>query len=356
MHPEISLPKKFGSLESVRALAALAVIVFHAGTVAAVQGFIEEPTGYSYWGKYGVHVFFCLSGFVICYVHFDDLGKPERCPNYLWRRWARIWPLYAVLTLAQVAYSLVTGDTQDVNPTRVITSLLFLDLNVTPIIVVGWTLVHEAFFYLSFVLFLLVHRNIAAWGFLGFLGLQTVVEFSSGGEGTLAPWVFHQLRWYFISGIGAALVIRDFIASNRLRLSVLPGIQIGLMLLIMIVTRGLGADYELTTLRMFRSLMIEFVLVGLVVAEIRGYLSFPAFLKYLGKASYSIYLVHATFLFLGLKILASRFPDLVTNHIYAVMTTLGLLSVVVGIVTHETLEKFLNRMTRKLANWYQSGR
>lgn len=348
----INHSKRLASLEALRALAALAVVVYHGGAIAADQGFIDEPTNYSYWGKYGVHVFFCLSGFVICFVHYDDLGKPDRCARYLWRRWARIWPLYAAITIAQAAFSMVTGIGEEIDLSRLMTSLMFLDLNTSPIVTVGWTLVHEAFFYFIFVVFMLVNRRLAAWGFVAFILIQALMEFFPADRATLSPWVFHQLRWLFISGIGGALVVRDL--ANRGRLSALSSFQIGIMLILLVLSVNGGQSHELTTNRLFRALLIQTFLVGVVVLEKRGVLNFSALLTYLGKASYSIYLVHATFMSLGLKICSSKYPQIVSDHIYLVITILGIGGVVVGIVTHETLEKSLTNLTKRLPKWHQS--
>ena len=53
-----------------------------------------------------VDFFFMLSGFIICYRYLDQLSSPsrERTARYLALRFARIWPVHAVMVIAFVLY------------------------------------------------------------------------------------------------------------------------------------------------------------------------------------------------------------------------------------------------------------
>lgn len=82
------------ALTGLRGIAALWVLAYHAGLSAA--------------GYLGVDLFFVLSGFIIAY-NYADAGLAADGPRYrefLWRRLARIYPVYLaalLLTLAAVA-------------------------------------------------------------------------------------------------------------------------------------------------------------------------------------------------------------------------------------------------------------
>jgi len=86
------------SLQVLRAIAALAVVCYHACL------FVERETGqvlFGGWyhlGELGVDFFFVLSGFIIAHVHGHELGLPNCAPRYLKRRFFRIYPLLFVLT------------------------------------------------------------------------------------------------------------------------------------------------------------------------------------------------------------------------------------------------------------------
>jgi len=344
--------QRFASLEAFRGLAALAVIVFHAGSIAALQGYVDGQDPYTYWGKYGVHLFFCLSGFVICYAHFDDLGRPERGPHYLWRRWARIWPLYAVLTCAQVVFAIILNGGAGITTTKVVTSLLFLDFDEPPIIMVGWTLVHEAFFYLLFLVFLVVDRKVSAVGFILFLVVQSLIEFSHHQSEAMMGWVFHQLRWYFLSGVGAALLIKYVEDHSRKHLLLLAGIQIGIMLAGMLYFALVDCGGQLGFERLSRALLIQLLLLSFVLAEKKNWIKTPRLLAYLGRASYSIYLIHASVIHHGLIIFGKWNRERVQEGIMPVMVLLAFFSVIAGIIVFELLEKFLTQKTRSLKEVY----
>ena len=51
------------------------------------------------FGYLGVPYFFVLSGFIIAFAHWKDLGKLESLPNYGYRRIVRLYPIY-ILYLA----------------------------------------------------------------------------------------------------------------------------------------------------------------------------------------------------------------------------------------------------------------
>ena len=61
------------------------------------------------FGHAGVDLFFVISGFVILFVHWEDIGRPQRISRYAGRRLTRILPIYWValaLTIASRAASL----------------------------------------------------------------------------------------------------------------------------------------------------------------------------------------------------------------------------------------------------------
>ena len=129
------------SIQILRGLAASAVLAFHAA----------QRSGHSFTiGAAGVDVFFVISGYIMWSVMRD--GPSPR--SFLTRRLARIVPLYWAVTLAMVAFSAVPGALPNLQLTwrHVLLSLLFVphaapDGAVFPVLVPGWTLTYEMFFY-----------------------------------------------------------------------------------------------------------------------------------------------------------------------------------------------------------------
>jgi peptidoglycan/LPS O-acetylase OafA/YrhL len=82
------------AIQFARAVAAILVVLYHANRMLVL--YIGQSTlGAQFvFGESGVDFFFVLSGFIIFYVHGDDLGRPDRLGRYLWRRFSRIYPIY----------------------------------------------------------------------------------------------------------------------------------------------------------------------------------------------------------------------------------------------------------------------
>lgn len=340
--------QKLQTLEVVRALAALAVVVFHSSQQPFMAGLCAELPPVFDLGKYGVPVFFVLSGFIIIFVHGREIGRPERVPRYFYRRWLRIWPLYAALTLLQVTVKPLMPGRESETLSQVITSLLFLDLGETPIINVGWTLVHEAFFYSVFGVVMIFGNRFVAWFLIVFLALQTGVHFDQSTAGPLASFVFSPMRWYFLVGIAVGCMTPVAFSPNsqgprKIGLFVL--LSVGLIGSVGALSPNFG---KVSGWILLMAVLIGLVLLALVSHDLRKGVKMPRLLVYLGAASYSIYLVHSTVIDLGLVSLGKIAPVLLVNHLGVTMAVLALISVGCGLICHELLEKPLIRWFRSL--------
>lgn len=137
------------SVQHLRAIAAYLVVIFHMTDSLAR----ETGAGVVFTlGAVGVDMFFVLSGFVMAMV----VDRAEAVDSsFLLRRWARIAPLYFLMTGALFGLALVAPgllNTAKVDFGHLLASLLFLPYDdgkgaVTPILTLGWTLNYEMFFY-----------------------------------------------------------------------------------------------------------------------------------------------------------------------------------------------------------------
>lgn len=155
-------------IDSLRGLAALAVVLYHAAEghhIDALASVLPGPV----WaviahGHLGVAVFFVLSGFVIAHSMCRHDVTPGYVGRFMIRRSLRLDPPYwasMVLTVAIAVLStrFVPGKTYDVPDVgHVMAHVFYLQgfLGITPISVVYWTLCLEIQFYLSFSLLMLL--------------------------------------------------------------------------------------------------------------------------------------------------------------------------------------------------------
>lgn len=141
-------------IQALRGVAAVGVVTHH---IALALG-TRSPIGMFHIGAIGVDLFFPISGIVMC---LSGGALPWR--TFLWRRVARIVPLYWLFTTFKLlTFAAVPGLVRRGVPSAlyVVGSFLFIPVRddagmVAPVILAGWTLNFEMFFYLicTFVLF-----------------------------------------------------------------------------------------------------------------------------------------------------------------------------------------------------------
>lgn len=182
----------FAVLDVLRALAALVVCLFHFNYRNG--GALSEILEY---GHYGVEVFFVISGFVIPLAMSWSRFTLRDTPNFLLRRFIRLYPVFAVVAVGWVALGAAGGpqlgydsDSLDLTWARAAANFTLLcDLAGEKWYVpVFWTLAIEAQYYflvaLSFPL--LVHRRGAVR--TGALLLWILPVYGVGATETVFSW------------------------------------------------------------------------------------------------------------------------------------------------------------------------
>ena len=170
--------KEYFSIQYLRGLAALMVVVFHLGEPLGRMGYTGGwPVGLSA----GVDVFFIISGFVMWMTTRDRTVSPLR---FWQKRIIRIVPLYWLVTTFMAAVLLIAPSmmqTSVFSLRHVIASYAFLPVEnpgkpaMEPLVFPGWTLNYEMFFYLLFGAFLLARPTVRLWGTVAMLvGLVVV--------------------------------------------------------------------------------------------------------------------------------------------------------------------------------------
>ena len=154
-------------------------------------------------GMVGVDLFFVISGFIMVWVMWERPRGIQAAGRFLWARAARVYPLYWLMSLAVLAVYLVA-------PSMVFSSIetapniwksfaLFPDTR-EPLLAVGWTLIHEMYFYLVFALIMLLPRRML----LPSLALWSAVILGAGvfkwEGGAVSRLAFSPLTFEFIAG------------------------------------------------------------------------------------------------------------------------------------------------------------
>ncbi len=103
-------PRQLAALTGIRGLAAWAVVIYHArDSLHDLFG----PAAIAAFGKgfLAVDLFFMLSGFVIWhnYAARLDRGGAAAARQFLWRRFARVWPLHGAILTAFVGFAVLVA-------------------------------------------------------------------------------------------------------------------------------------------------------------------------------------------------------------------------------------------------------
>lgn len=342
---------QYRSLQALRALAALMVVLHHIGGPDGFEGKIGGSTrvfGWAYLvGPSGVDLFFVISGFIMTVTTAHLVGGVRSARSFLLRRICRIYPAYLVITAAVFLVLLwrpeLVNSSQDTRP-DVLASFLLLPQEGLPLLLVGWTLVYEMYFYLVFAASLLAPRRLflpllLAWGLVVLVLHQLVTPDSS-------PYLQvagNLQNLEFLLGTGAALLV----TSRRTP-------PAGLLL---VAGVGLLAPSYLAAARSGHlpedwvriagiGLGCALVLAGVVTLELRGRFRTPDALVALGDSSYSLYLVHVPVLKVAALVSAALLPAGLGPHLLAVAAAL-VLSLLAGEVYHRVVERPLNRLVKR---------
>ncbi len=308
--------------------------------------------------KAGVDVFFVISGFIM-YV----TSRESRPWDFAIRRIIRIVPLYwsltGLLVVVAVARPALFHSTA-VSGEYIFKSLLFIPYSnptqgghLAPILVPGWTLNFEMFFYAVFTLILFFparfHLALSGCVFLLVLAVERALAATIG----LSPLSFYDnpqiLEFWTGMLIGYTQVHRPIrLPGEACWLLILGGFFL------------LTASYNLLppTLLFLKDSIWSYlipattIVLGVVALENTRRIRAYAFPLLIGDASYSIYLSHV-FALGVVRSLWTRLPVYRIDSTHAAeFLVVGMLSVVaVGVLIFRAVEK---PMLTRLQSWYRN--
>ena len=331
-------------VEAGRGVAALLVVLYHAAL--HVEGNVPGSGvlwGLPHFGHAGVDFFFVLSGFIITFVHRTDIGKPNRLAHYLERRFTRVFPFYwLVLAFSLLGIGLLHR-AQFPGVREFLSNLLLLPQSEDKIVGGAWTLVYEIMFYFVFAI-AICNRRVGAAVLCVWAALVAAGFFPTRGSEivplavAMSPFCLE-----FFLGIGAAAILSGYTVPRSG-----PVLAIGVA---GFALAGLCEDSGRldgfgATARLVYGTCSFFVILALVEHERLGRLRVPRFMAVLGRASYSVYLVHLiaigiTFKFLSMAI---RLTPAWSLLVWALLCTSGVIG---GIAASIWLEQPLIRFARK---------
>jgi len=223
-------PSTLKSLEALRILAAVAVVLAHSSAfhIPVLQPFIGASL---FLGAYGVDIFFVISGFVMGVATLKTGSGTRDAWDFIYSRLLRLVPLYTLVTLAAAVYFKIIGRPWEWP--HLLESLVFLptwgqDRVLDPLVAMGWTLRFEMYFYLLVAAGIALNRKLLVP--VGGIALSFAAWLATG-------WYFGApLVFEFIVGFLLCVYRERLVDGPRARLGAAPflaglAVSVGLLLL-----------------------------------------------------------------------------------------------------------------------------
>jgi exopolysaccharide production protein ExoZ len=279
------------SIQYLRGLAAFSVLITH----ALQWPLAKMDFGYLKTGRFGVEVFFVISGFIITIIAGEGQFNPR---EFLNRRAFRIVPAYWTATFLVAALAIAMPQQfRTTVPTIVglLKSLLFIPSQEpkAPLLLLGWTLNFEAFFYLVFASLFFLRSTMRTVVMCGVL-ISLVVIGQIVAEPSYVQAIYTSPSFFgFIAGMILAQAYRHGLVARlgkyaRWAVIVAPAI---LVFAFYAIDWESADNIALWKHGLMSVTAFSVVLLGLSL-EVSGKLADVRILRYLGDRSYSIYLFH----------------------------------------------------------------
>lgn len=323
-------------------MAGMTVVVSH----CALKGYLPEMLGNGF-GQMGVGIFYALSGFLMAHVCFEIPLNFGSLRDYAVARGSRVLPLFYIVALANAALLLLVGiDPYEMhNLERVARNLLLLRGDT-----VLWSIPVEIQFYAVFAGIWWARqkgKSALVIAGLGFLGLLAIVLKLTGLVHTseyLLPYWLH----FFLIGVLMHLFLGQHYDSLRQKTSGALGLWIGALtvLLLFCLPPQLRVDAGLPAFPTFADpvLIVAVPLLLLCcVLQVRplAFLGHPI-MRWYGKISFSLYLLHWPLLKLSKSIDIERFV-----HPFGAFVVLAASATLLAAISQKVLERPIMLALRK---------
>lgn len=345
--------RKLNSLQALRAIAAMLVVVYHAQSYADIyvarygieSAFLNSTPEIARLGSCGVDIFFILSGFIIAYTTKGKRGGLSGACSFFMKRCLRIFPTYWFYTSALVVLQFVFPHlfhTAKLYFSEVVLSYLLIPYvpygsNTSPVLQVGWTLTYEMYFYSLFTVLLYISSRFSIFWLGCFVFACVSIGYVVDEKSPILNVITSPLIIEFYMGALFAFFYRENHRNTYVS-----------MVLILLAMVWFFA-WSVGDIRFGRILewgMPAFLMVvGFAMIEQRHCLIIPRCVVLAGDASYTVYLSNALLVPAFGKISARLgvwehvSPDM---WIIAVSVLCG----AVGVVLYRAIEVPVSRFTR----------
>jgi peptidoglycan/LPS O-acetylase OafA/YrhL len=360
------MKNKLYNIQALRAFAVMLVVGLHLLAVEAKYSTGVLLPNFLRIGISGVDLFFIISGFIMVTVtasaHAGDLAKRgSGAWKFFYLRLSRIYPLYWLVSAIALVIFVNHPTFMNVphySTSFVAKSFLLLPQQGLPLLMVGWSLVHEMYFYVVFAGFLLLPRKVLPYLLLVWLGVVIAgfphVRPFDSSQSQYLRFVFSPLTVEFIAGAYLALLVESRVVARQGFWLPKQAFCLGLLSLPVIWHFFSFNANSIDVAGWPRVYLFTgpflLMLYGAVAMEKNQLAIAPGWLVRIGDHSYSIYLTHILVLSVCGRIWKSISWDSYADN--ALMIVLALASVLVcGTLCFRFIEKPLLNLSRHLVRF-----
>lgn len=355
---------KWLSIQGLRGLAALSVVIFHATTIEQKYsgGDILLP-GFLRVGESGVDLFFVISGFIMVTVTQGRFARRRESLRFLWGRFTRIYPTYWFYFFLTLTVFLVrpqwVNSSQD-SHVDLLKSFLLWPGEHLPLVMVAWSLIHELWFYVVFAVILRFDERrllpfLLLWGAI-VVAVNTLV-----GIAGLPPAMriaVHPYSLEFIVGALAALFVHRGYAVAFSSPKVLGGVAAVLLAgLYLVYANDVLHGPDLVRAGVM-GLLYGLLVLSFAACEKQGRMNVPSSIRFLGDISYTVYLSHVLVLSaIGrLWMMAASVPNQLYDNVVAFAIMMAAV-IGYGWVGYRMVEQPVLAVSHRLrARWFDTDR
>ena len=344
-------PRKYAYIDSLRGLAILFVVMVHAGQYGSkTQYFPSWLAAFVESGKYGVQLFFLVSAYTLMLSHRSRQTEKDHLFRFFVRRFFRVAPLYYAAVLYYVlgrasAFHFADFRVERI-PLPVTLANLFFAHGAQPdwinrLVPGGWSITVEMTFYLVLPLVTLFVKNLnqSVWLLLFSLVLRQAAE-------ALTVSLPPMFRYYYFPNqfpVFCLGITAYFAAQPREMLRPLTLLLLGLSI-VWLSVEGIPPHF-------IYACAFTMLLLALRQYPYRALVN--PFFTFLGKISFSIYLVH--FIVLHWLVTCGFVDYLAVTDTWSAFANFGLryiillgLSAAVSTITYYRVELPFMKLGKKL--------
>lgn len=336
------------NIQILRGFAATLVVWTHLSEMSPSSPVFK----YGPYGLEGVDLFFVISGFIMVHTTASATSSPL---NFLFRRFARVAPLYYIATLCVILIYFILPTafkSTAVDLPSLFQSILFIpyeksDGRIYPLYYLGWTLNYEIFFYLLFAVSLGIYRK-----FRTYICSCAIVSLAAAGlfihsdeYGVIAYAYTRPIMMDFVLGMLIAQSSNSiFIRTKGNTTLYFSLIAVG-FILIFSLNKLLDAPYTLaptTNTFLNQGIPAALIVLGAVLLEKAGRASGRNLFTAVGDSSYSLYLFHF-FMVASLMKICDRFLIPESYRVIVALVALPLICLTSYLI-YVALERPINKL------------